>query len=108
MKKVLPTTEKKHKTKIFILELDNEQIWLHIPVVGGKVGSLIENLKEDFAQHEMEGEFSLPSDLTYDEIRESFLNRAIGHKDKRFAATIYLLIYLVINLGLNFNRFLRT
>ena len=46
--------KKKHKTKIFILELDNEQIWLHIPVVGGKVGSLIENLKEDFAQHEME------------------------------------------------------
>ena len=70
--------KKKHKTKIFILELDNEQIWLHIPVVGGKVGSLIENLKEDFAQHEMEGEFSLPSDLTYDEIRESFFKRAIG------------------------------
>ena len=70
--------KKKHKTKIFSLELDNEQIWLHIPVVGGKVGSLIENLKEDFAQHEMEGEFSLPSDLTYDEIRESFFKRAIG------------------------------
>lgn len=26
----------------------------------------------------MEGEFSLPSDLTYDEIRESFFKRAIG------------------------------
>lgn len=41
-------------------------------------------------------------------LEKVFLNEQLDHKDKIFAATIFLLIYLVINLGLNFNQFLRT
>lgn len=61
----------------FVQELKN-RIILNVPVTGGGVHMLIENLRAGFMQHDIEAEISLPDDLTYEVIRKKFHMRAMG------------------------------